>query len=116
MIDAAGGDAEFDTSARAVLTDMYGTKLRPLSSTAKLYQQKGLEITRVRYRGESAKRLGRAHTPALRGVLVGDRAAVIYSREDLTGALVGYESATCNGYDPDSAFEIMRNIVVLAGS
>jgi len=115
VIDAAGGDEEFDRSARAILAEMYGRKLRMLATVSKLYTQKGMEINKVRYRGRARIRLGRTGAPTLRAVLVNDRPAVIYSREDITSGLVGYESTTCDGYDVDSAFEIMRNIVNLAG-
>ena len=56
--------------------------------------------------------------PCLSGLamscLVDGRPGVLFSREDITGALVGCASATCDGYEPDSAFRIMRNIVRMA--
>ena len=115
VIDAAGGNAVFDKSARAILSEMYGARLRTLATVSSLFKQKGMEIKRVRYRGAARMRLGRSSAPSLRAITLADRPAVIYSREDITSGLVGYESATCDGYDVDSAFEIMRNIVNLAG-
>ena len=44
---------------------------------------------------------------------VGGRLAVVYSREDLTGGLVGYASYACDGYMPPTAYEILRNVVLL---
>ena len=52
--------------------------------------------------------------PQLRGVMVGDRLGVVYSREDLTGGLVGYASYGCDGYAPQTAYEIMRNVMLMA--
>ena len=111
LIDAAGGSATFDTSAQKMLYETFGMRPRALASTAALFNQKGMEITRVRYRGPAKTRLARTTTPTLRAIAVQGRPAVLYSREDITGGLVGYESTTCGGYDPDSAFEILRNIV-----
>ena len=54
------------------------------------------------------------HGARIQGIAVGERTGVFYSREDLTGALVGYESATCGGYVPESAYQIVRNILLLA--
>jgi hypothetical protein len=48
------------------------------------------------------------------GVMAGERVGVFFSEEDLTAGLVGYASRSCDGYDPDSAFELMRNIVLYA--
>ena len=60
--------------------------------------------------------LGRAKDPNLRAVLIDDRPAVLFSREDLTAGLVGYPSYACYGYDPESAYAIMRNIVLYAAT
>jgi len=114
FIDAAGGSGEFDKSARAILSEMYPSKLRTLSAGSALYKQAGLEISDVRYRGLAKRRLVGQRVGALRAVMVGGRPAVIYSREDVTAALVGFESSTCDGYQPDSAYLIMRNIVAMA--
>ena len=42
------------------------------------------------------------------------RLGVVYSREDLTGGLVGYASYACDGYAPQTAYEIMRNVMLIA--
>jgi hypothetical protein len=47
-------------------------------------------------------------------VLLDGRPAVYFSREDITCALVGYPSYTVYGYEPDTAFALMRNIVFQA--
>ncbi len=39
---------------------------------------------------------------------------VVFSREDITAGLVGYPSWTVDGYQPETAFTILRNIVLLA--
>ncbi|MBI5722951.1 MAG: hypothetical protein HZA50_03255, partial [Planctomycetes bacterium] len=45
-------------------------------------------------------------------VLAGDRPKVIFSAEDLTGGQVGYSTLGMDGYEPESAFDMMRNICV----
>lgn len=40
--------------------------------------------------------------------------AILLSEFDLTAGLVGYRSLTVNGYSPDSAFKIVRNIILYA--
>jgi hypothetical protein len=114
VIDAAGGSNEFDRSAKRLLRTMFGpTALKPLPAGSPSYSLDGYGITKVKYRGVTGARLSGAR-PNLRAVLIDGRPAVIYSREDITGALVGYPSYTCDGYSPESAFELMRNIVLAA--
>ena len=114
LIDAAGGDEAFHRSARAILQEMYGRKLQTLATVSELLSRKGMKIGRVRYRGAAALRLGRAAAPDLRAVVFDGRAAVLYSREDLTAALLGTDSATASGYHPHSAYRLLRNIIALA--
>ena len=81
----------------------------------KLYHVKGCEIPRVRYRMRTRRRLADKKTANLEAVLIGgQRPGVIFSREDLTAGLVGYSAYTVDGYAPESAFQILRNIVLHA--
>jgi len=118
IIDAAGGSKDFAGSAETLLRRMYGAgAIRRLARTSPIFHPaefKELWIDRVRYRRRARQRLGSVRTPNLRAVLVGDRPAIIFSREDLTAGLVGYPAYTCDGYAPNSAYEIMRNIVLHA--
>jgi hypothetical protein len=115
VVDAAGGDEAFYTSARALLESIFGARsVRTLSAESELFKQEGLEIKSVAYRGTAEVRVGKTGPPVLQAILIAGRPGVLLSREDITGALVGYPSATCDGYQPDSAFEIMRNIVRMA--
>ena len=41
-------------------------------------------------------------------------AAVIFSRDDLTAGLAGVQVYGIRGYQPESAFELMRNILLHA--
>ncbi|MCD6303474.1 MAG: DUF4159 domain-containing protein [Planctomycetes bacterium] len=87
---------------------------RRLTISSPLFQQKGFEIDQVNYRRFSRVELGmKEHTPLLRAVLDNNsRPLILLSNEDLTAGLVGYSSYAINGYTPESAFQIMRNIVL----
>jgi hypothetical protein len=41
------------------------------------------------------------------------RIAVIFSRQDVTAGLIGALTKTIDGYAPDTAYNIMRNIVMM---
>jgi hypothetical protein len=117
VIDAAGGAKAFADAAGDMLAGMYGRgALRYLATTSPLPARKGAVITKVRYRRKTEHRLLRKKTPELQGILVSGRIGVILSREDITAGLLGRPMYTCDGYAPQSAFEIMRNIVLHAAS
>ena len=129
IVDAAGGpryqrDARtktdrlvgFAAAAEKLLAGMFGSgALMPLSADSPIYKLPGREIRQFRYRPGTRKRLGAPAAGSLRAVMVGDRPGVIYSREDLTAALVGYAGWAVDGYESDTAFELMRNIILYAG-
>jgi hypothetical protein len=118
VVDAAGGiggaGLAFARSATDVLREMFGrTNLRTLSSQAEIYQLKGHRIDRFRYRRKTRLRLG-GSSPQLKGVLIGERIGVLFSREDLTTALAGCSPLGCDGYTPQTAYEIARNVALYA--
>jgi len=111
VIDAAGGSKEFDGSASALMRALASAgELRRLSASSPIHQLKDWQINKIRYRLRTEARIGRNRSN-LSAVLVFGRPAAIYSPEDITGALVGYPSYPCDGYSPESAYELMRNIV-----
>jgi hypothetical protein len=113
VIDAAGGSKTFAESAESAIREIFGADaLKRLDLTSALYSAR--EIKEYRYRRQTRTRLGGERTPQLRGVMLGDRLGVVLSREDLTGGLVGYASYACDGYMLHTAYEIMRNAVLLA--
>jgi len=117
VIDAAGGDPQFRQAAEALLNQMFGRRaVRRLATTAPLLKRKGFEIKRAHYRPRTRGMLGNTTQPDLRAVLLDDRAAVIFSPRDLTAGLVGYSSYAVDGYTPESAYEILRNIALTASA
>jgi len=127
FLDAAGGDPGgddprgFAKSVQAVVSQMFPKKpLALLASSSPLYRLQGMEIERVRWRRATMLKLAGVRRPLLRTVMVDKRPAVIFSREDITGALVGCGVFSAYGYhpgttrDPGSAFRLMRNIILYA--
>ncbi len=108
LADAAGGDEEFAKSAETIMLEVCGQPaLKVVASTAELYNIKGFEIHQVGYRNEPSA------PPRLRTILVKDRMAVFFSRDDITEGLLGVMCQTIKGYSPPSAQELLRNIVIL---
>ena len=115
VVDAAGGNEDFDRSARAVLAKAFSNwRMSPIKKGNPLLQLQDMVIEKAQYRSRTKDRI-RSDELSLSVIMVDDRPGVIYSREDITGGLVGYQSYTCDGYNPESAFEIMRNVVTYAG-
>ncbi|MHC4983472.1 MAG: DUF4159 domain-containing protein [Planctomycetota bacterium] len=114
VIDAAGGSREFDKSAgRFLRTFAHLGPLSRLPQNSLIYKLPGHEIEKIRYRFRTQARMpkGRGN---LQAVMVFGRPGVIYSREDITAALVNYPAYTCDGYHPETAYKLMRNIILYA--
>jgi len=111
IIDAAGGSRAFAKAAeKHVLALADGGRARLIASH--VIAGGPAKIKQVRYRRDFALALGEARRQArLRGVLMGDRLAIVFSPEDLTAALVGYPGYRIRGYDPDTAVDLMTNIL-----
>ena len=115
LIDAAGGDEEFASSAEALLEKTFGRRaLRRLAGTAEVYTVEGFEMPTVGYRRRLRETLGASAPPRLKAVFLGDRPAVYFSADDITCGLVGYPSYTVQGYSPNTCFALVRNLAVLA--
>ena len=113
IMDAAGGSKTFADSAVALVTKLFGDgSLRRLPHSSPVYRIPGWEVRKVRYRRAARARFLETHKPRILAVEVAGRPAVFLSREDLTGGLVGYPCFTCVGYAPESAVELMRNLVL----
>ncbi|MEI7838024.1 MAG: hypothetical protein WCK05_16610, partial [Planctomycetota bacterium] len=97
-----------------MISDVFGAEPARLEPTHKLYQMPGLEIAQFRYRRKTQRRLGRDSGPALEAIAYQGRPAVFFSREDLSTALLGYQGLGVDGYLPETAFEIVRNLTLLA--
>jgi hypothetical protein len=114
VVEAAGGRKEFTESAEQLVEKLFG-RPRRLPATCPIYRIKGLEIGEVTYTRRARWREGMAgRQPRLCGATVNSRLAVLLSREDITTGLLGLPSHGVIGYRPDSAFALMRNLVLHA--
>jgi hypothetical protein len=115
IVDAAGGSSAFATSMDRILASGFGRSgPRRLAADAAIYKLPGYEIKEVDYRRKARVERGLRRTANLRGTQVAGRLGVIYSKEDLTAGLVGYQCVDCVGYVPDSCVDLMRNAVLYA--
>jgi hypothetical protein len=115
FIDAAGGSAEFYQSADALITGLWG-RLKPLAGNCQIYKPSAspeLAIDTVSYTEKGSEIHPGKKDGGLRGVLdKDDRITVILSRDDVTAGLIGALTKPIAGYSPDSAYRIMRNVVM----
>ena len=112
---AESGEALANQVAAGLPDSVAGTKrLRRLTIDSPMFTQKGFVIDDVRFRRFSQQILAASdHRPLLRAVLNAKNMPVIlFSNEDITGGLVGFACAEVHGYTPQSAFDLMRNIVL----
>ena len=114
VVDAAGGSEAFASSVEPDLAALgTGAKLEPLQPDHSLFGGKsGLKVA---YRPHASRVLtGKMNVPRLKAVRVGDRPAILFSREDMTAGLVGQSVGGIVGYAPATATELMRRIVLRA--
>lgn len=70
---------------------------------------------KVAYRPYAQRMLaGKMNVPHIKAVRVGDRPAILFSREDLSAGLVGQSVGGVLGYTPASATELVRRFVFRA--
>jgi hypothetical protein len=121
IVDAAGGDVPFADSAVSELKAAFGVAAevglkQPLAPTNPLYDLPNAALGAVTYRDiYRHQSVGNLKVPRLCGIRVDNRLAVFYSREDLTAGMVGEPVDGIAGYSPQTATEIMRNLVLYAG-
>ena len=113
LVDAAGGSMDFADAIEADLQGMFDVRTIPrLASENPLYKLKGNEIESFSYRRKAKLERDLKNQPDLRGIQTGNRLGVIFSRQDITGGLLGIPMYDCAGYAPDTAYKIMRNAVL----
>ena len=118
IIDAAGGSTEFAKAAERELVAMFGEAAtaglsQPLGRDNPIYVLPEHRITKFDYRKWSRNRLGESNKdPRVCGIVLNNRTAIYYSREDLSSGLVGQPVDGIYGYTPSLATDIMRNILL----
>ncbi|MBI5724374.1 MAG: DUF4159 domain-containing protein [Planctomycetes bacterium] len=117
FFDSGGGSKSFGDSAKDLIGELWGAdSLLAMPLASPVYQLKDMTIEKVKYRRITRARLGGVKEPRLMAILAGDKPKVIFSQEDVMAGLVGFSSHSCDGYEPESALDIMRNIVLYAAT
>ncbi len=115
IIDAAGGSNAFSASVEKVIAKILPEgRYGPIVPGHSLYTRDGFVIKKISYRKAFSGSVASSRKPRLRGVLYKGRLAIIFSRDDLTAGLLGYPCWGLRGYEPESAFALMRNILLYA--
>jgi hypothetical protein len=122
LADACCGSKSFDAAFRKLMEEMWSDRklrLEPIPLNDELFSAElnGTAITRVKCRREApdGARVGREFAdvpPALEGVKVNGRWAVIYSRYDIGCALEKHASTDCLGHDHESAVRLGQAAVL----
>jgi hypothetical protein len=118
LVDAAGGSPDFADSAEVELALIFGDAAKkslatPLSADHPLYAAPKIESFEYR---NFARRIIRGRQPRVRAMAVNNRLGVYFSREDLSAGLVGQDVDGVMGYAPETATEIVRNILMYDGT
>jgi hypothetical protein len=113
VIDAAGGSSEFAAAAEKELGQIFpndAAQLQaPLPMPSPLYPD--LTGADVKYRSFARANRQGLKGCAISGIKVGGRMGVFFSREDLSGGLVGQAVDGVIGYTAESATKLMTAIV-----
>jgi len=118
VIDAAGGNPDFADSAETELRILFGAEAdaalkEPLEPESPIFDLAGARIDAFTYRPIYRRTMtGHLKAPRLRGIHIGARIGVFYSREDLSAGLVGEPVDGIMGYTTQTATDIMRSIVL----
>ena len=113
IVDAAGGDAAFATAVETELQGLFGKTLEVMPPASPAFNLPSAKIENVKFRMFARRLLtGDVKTARIKQIEVKGRPAVFFSREDLSGGLVGEEIDGIIGYDPASATALMRSLVL----
>jgi hypothetical protein len=116
IVDAAGGSAAFASSVEADMESLgTGAKLEALPPDHSLFGAK--DELKISYRAFAKKVLtGKTNVPRVKAVRVGDRPAILFSREDLSAGLVGNAVGGIVGYSPETATQLVRRMILRAAN
>ena len=117
VIDAAGGSIQLADAAEQELKKLFPEEAsaldRPLSRRSPVYNLPDHKIDQFLYRDWARlNSVGQLKEPRVRGIEIGNRTAVFFSREDLSAGLVGEPVDGIIGYTPETATQIMQGILL----
>jgi len=115
IVDAAGGSEAFATAAEKEFAALLGPDaLTTLPAGHAVFTSAGPKIETIAWR-RALRDAGRSKDRAvIRAFQVNGRAAILLCPDDLTAGLVGYAQWGLKGYKPETAFALMRNMVLYA--
>ncbi|MCE5277024.1 MAG: DUF4159 domain-containing protein [Planctomycetaceae bacterium] len=117
IIDSAGGNPAFTACVESLLRRAFPeprNSLTSLSAVAPMFLLPDRVIEKCGFRMQTSVKVA-DRSPQFKCVTVaGGRAGVIFSPLDLTCGLIACRAGTINGYDIDTAFDLMRNLVIYA--
>jgi len=114
VVDAAGGNTDFARSAAEALEAAFDDRLRTIARGSPLLTCKGFALSKAYYRRRTVLRTNTTSNDFNLKALVfddGRRIGVLFSRDDITGGLMGVEAFAVDGYSTKTAYRIMRNVV-----
>jgi hypothetical protein len=118
LADACCGREPFDTAFRAFAAKLLpDAKLQAIPTTDELFVASqggdplGFDLKRVQFTKAMAVAEGE---PALEGMQLDGRWAVIYSKYDIGCALERHQGSDCRGYTHESAVKIATNVILYA--
>jgi hypothetical protein len=107
--------AAFADAAQAELERIFGAgKIVLLPPDSPVYHQRGITFGAVPWRRFALSRVANQKAPQLRGIMMGSRIGVFFSREDLSAGLVGQPVDGVNGYEPITATNLMQSMLLYA--
>ena len=119
LFETAGGMGPFAHDAERRMRGMLGAEVIDLARSELIrgtFSESAPDLTQVDYRPFTLDVLGSLETrPRLRGIVIDGHPRVLFSREDLSHALLNRTSWGINGYSPTSARRLLRSIALYAG-
>jgi hypothetical protein len=116
IVDAAGGDVVFADSAENELKATFNQAPELLDENHLVFNYPGNPVDHIGFRAYAADKVVDRRRAKLRGINVGRRTAVFFSREDLSAGIVGEPVDGILGYDPATATALIEGMLLYAQS
>jgi hypothetical protein len=112
IVDAAGGSPQFAESAERELAKAFGRELEVVPAGHPVFSSAD-RIVEVKYREKARKILGEGmKQPMLKMIQEDGKVKVLFSPLDIAVGLVGQPIDGINGYQPESAMQLMMNMLI----
>lgn len=116
LFETAGGRGRFAHAAEKQLAAAFGRLARPLVQDSIItgeFSPHAINCSTLDYRPYSLQVLGGIDTtPRLRGIVIDGSPRLLFSREDISNALLDQPVWGVHGYSPRSAQRLLRNVLL----